>query len=45
MIYGVMLVLVIAFAPRGLVGTLTDLRAGLTRRFGAPRKTAEVARG
>jgi branched-chain amino acid transport system permease protein len=45
MIYGVMLVLVIAFAPRGLVGTLTDLRAGLTRRFGIARKTAEAARG
>src|SRR5271154_3424561 len=45
MIYGVMLVLVIAFAPRGLVGTLTDLRAGLTRRFAPSRKTAEVVRG
>ena len=28
MIYGVMLVLVIAFAPRGLVGALADARAG-----------------
>ena len=45
MIYGVMLVLVIAFAPRGLVGTLASLRAGLTRRFGAPRKAAGVVRG
>ncbi len=45
MTYGVMLVLVIAFAPRGLVGALADARAGLTRRFWAPRKTAEIAHG
>jgi branched-chain amino acid transport system permease protein len=46
MIYGVMLVLVIAFAPRGLVGALADVRARLGRRFAASRKSvAEAARG
>ena len=39
MIYGAMLVLVIAFAPRGLVGALADVRARLARRFMPPRKT------
>jgi branched-chain amino acid transport system permease protein len=45
MIYGAMLVLVIAFAPRGLVGALAEMRAGLARRFLASRKVAEAARG
>ena len=46
MIYGAMLVLVIAFAPRGLVGALADARARLARRFMPPRKSlAGVARG
>jgi branched-chain amino acid transport system permease protein len=46
MIYGVMLVLIIAFAPRGLVGALADTRASLVRRFAASRKSvAEAARG
>jgi branched-chain amino acid transport system permease protein len=45
MIYGAMLVLVIAFAPRGLVGALVEMRAGLARRFTASRKMAEAARG
>jgi branched-chain amino acid transport system permease protein len=45
-IYGVMLVLVIGFAPRGLVGALADARASLARRFAAPPKpAAEAARG
>jgi branched-chain amino acid transport system permease protein len=46
MVYGAMLVLVIGFAPRGLVGALADLRTSLARRFTASRKPAiEVARG
>jgi len=45
MTYGAMLVLVIAFAPRGLVGALADLRSGLVRRFAAVRKPVEAAHG
>ena len=44
--YGVMLVLVIAFAPRGLVGALADAWARLVRLFAASRKSiAEAAHG
>ncbi len=39
MIYGAMLVLVIAFAPRGLIGALADARARLVRRFMPSRKS------
>ena len=45
MIYGAVLILVIRFAPRGLVGALADLRDGLARRFGAPRAAAGEAVG
>jgi len=45
MIYGAMLVLVIAFAPRGLVGALGDAREGLVRRLPASRKSATEATG
>jgi branched-chain amino acid transport system permease protein len=46
MIYGAVLVLVIRFAPRGIVGALADIYAGLARRFTASRKPAvEAARG
>jgi len=46
MVYGVMLVLVIAFAPRGLVGALADVRDRLTGRITAARSAArEAARG
>jgi branched-chain amino acid transport system permease protein len=46
MIYGAMLVLVIAFAPRGLIGALADARKRLVRRFMPSRKSiAGVARG
>jgi len=46
MIYGAMLVLVIAFAPRGLVGALANARARLARRFMPSRKSiAGVVRG
>ena len=46
MIYGAMLVLVIRFAPRGLVGALIDVRARLARRFGPPRsQVREAVRG
>jgi branched-chain amino acid transport system permease protein len=45
-VYGAMLVVVIAFAPRGLVGALAGARAGLARRFGASRQSPpEAARG
>ena len=43
MIYGAMLVVVIAFAPRGLVGALADAREGLARRFAASRKSVAEA--
>jgi branched-chain amino acid transport system permease protein len=36
MIYGAVLVLVIRFAPRGLVGVLADVREYLVRRFKPP---------
>ena len=46
MIYGVMLVLVIAFAPRGLVGAVVSVRERLMRGFAVSRKSAvEVVRG
>ena len=46
MVYGVMLVLVIAFAPRGLVGALADVRDRLTGRITAARSAArEATRG
>jgi branched-chain amino acid transport system permease protein len=46
MVYGAMLVLVIAFAPRGLVGALASAQAGLSRRLLAWRKpAAEAPRG
>jgi branched-chain amino acid transport system permease protein len=43
MVYGAMLVLIIAFAPRGLVGALADARAAFARRFGQPRKSSAEA--
>jgi branched-chain amino acid transport system permease protein len=46
MIYGVLLVIVIAFAPAGLVGTVANARERVARRLRAPRKrAAEAARG
>ena len=45
MIYGAALILVIRFAPRGLVGALADVRERLTRRFMPRRQTGEAARG
>jgi branched-chain amino acid transport system permease protein len=46
MIYGAVLVLMIRFAPRGLVGTLADMRKHVVGRFMAPRSsTREVAGG
>jgi branched-chain amino acid transport system permease protein len=46
MIYGAVLVLVIRFAPRGIVGALADIYARLARRFAASRKPAvEAAHG
>ncbi len=46
MIYGAVLILVIRFAPRGLVGALADVRARVARRFMPPRPPAgEVVRG
>jgi len=46
MIYGALLVIVIAFAPAGLVGTLVNARQRVARRLRAPRKrTAESVRG
>ncbi len=46
MIYGAVLVLVIRFAPRGLVGAFADIRERLARRFMAPRSpTREAVRG
>jgi branched-chain amino acid transport system permease protein len=46
MIYGAVLVVVIRFAPRGLVGAFADLRERLTRRFTASRsQMGEAARG
>jgi len=45
MIYGAVLVLVIGFAPRGLVGAFTDACAHLARRFKTSAPVGEVARG
>jgi branched-chain amino acid transport system permease protein len=43
MIYGAVLVLVIRFAPRGLLGAIADARASIGRRFAAPRPRAKEA--
>jgi branched-chain amino acid transport system permease protein len=43
--YGVMLVLVIAFAPRGLVGAIADAKARLARLFAPTRKSMAEAAG
>lgn len=46
MIYGAVLVLVIRFAPRGLVGALVDMREYVKRRIvGSPSAAAEAAHG
>jgi branched-chain amino acid transport system permease protein len=45
MIYGAVLVLVIRFAPRGLVGAFADMRAYLIRRAKLAAPIGEVARG
>jgi branched-chain amino acid transport system permease protein len=46
MIYAVVLVLVIRFAPRGIVGAVAEAAERVARRFIAARKsTAEAARG
>ncbi len=46
MIYGAVLILVIRFAPRGLVGALADARDRLAHRFMPPRPPAgDAARG
>jgi len=46
MIYGAVLIAVIRFAPRGLVGAFTDARERLARRFLAARAPArEAVRG
>jgi len=42
-IYGAVLVLVVAFAPRGLMGLVTDLRSAFRRSV--PRPTTEAAGG
>ena len=45
-VYGAVLVLVIWFAPRGLIGAVTDMRMRLTRRSLPSRSPArEVSRG
>jgi branched-chain amino acid transport system permease protein len=41
MTFGAVLVLIIAFAPRGLVGALIDAREALARRFVSLRKSVE----
>jgi branched-chain amino acid transport system permease protein len=43
MIYGAVLVLIIAFAPRGLVGAFADFRERLTRSFTAARSRVQEA--
>ncbi len=43
MIYGALIVLVIAFAPRGIVGALADARDRVRRRVMAPRAPAQGA--
>jgi branched-chain amino acid transport system permease protein len=46
MIYGAVLILVIRFAPRGLVGAIADLRELVRRRLAASRSLMkEAARG
>jgi branched-chain amino acid transport system permease protein len=45
MIYGAVLVLVIRFVPRGLVGAFADIRTYLTRRSKPRAPIGEVARG
>lgn len=46
MIYGAVLVLVIRFAPRGLVGALVDMREYVKRRIvGSPTSAAKAAHG
>lgn len=46
MIYGAVLIVVIRFAPRGLVGAFIDVRERLARRLGAPRsQVREAVRG
>jgi len=45
MIYGAVLIAVIRFAPRGLVGAFVDARAYLTRRFAAPSATVRKVAG
>jgi branched-chain amino acid transport system permease protein len=45
MTFGAVLVLVIAFAPRGLVGALIDARESLARRVMASRKAEGTAHG
>jgi branched-chain amino acid transport system permease protein len=46
MIYGAVLILIIRFAPRGLLGAVVDLRRRVARRFAASRSpTKEMARG
>ena len=39
-IYGAVLVLVVAFAPRGLMGLVADVRAMFPRRAPAPAREA-----
>ena len=43
MIYGAVLIVVIRFAPRGLVGAFIDVRERLARRLGAPRSQVQEA--
>jgi branched-chain amino acid transport system permease protein len=43
MIYGAVLIAVIRFAPRGLVGAFIDARAHLARRLAAPRSAIKQA--
>jgi hypothetical protein len=45
MIYGAVLVLVIRFAPRGLVGACADMRTYFVRRTKLCPPIGEVARG
>jgi len=46
MIYGAVLIVIIRFAPRGLVGAFIDVRERLARRLGAPRsQVREAVRG
>jgi branched-chain amino acid transport system permease protein len=46
MIYGAVLIVVIRFAPRGLVGAFIDVRERLARRLGASRsQVREAVRG